>query len=75
VYSHSSATELAGRSESSAGSLNDQFAFHLGEAGHDVEEEAAGRCSCLGVDPVRQTAEVNLTRFERIEIQLIFTRA
>jgi hypothetical protein len=42
----------------------DQFALHPGEAGHNVEKEAAG--GCLGVDAVSQAAEVNFARLERI---------
>ena len=34
--------------------FDDQFALHLGKAGHDVEEEATG--GCLRVDAVGQAA-------------------
>jgi len=44
--------------------FRNQFALHLGEAGHDVKEEAAG--GCLGVDAVRQAAEVYFARLERV---------
>lgn len=57
-------TKLARGGETGPCPLDNQFALHLGEAGHDVEEEAAG--GRFGVDAVGQAAEVNLTRFERI---------
>jgi len=57
-------TELARGGETCPGSFHDQFALHLGKAGHNVEEEAAR--GCLGVYAVRQTAKVHLAGLERV---------
>jgi hypothetical protein len=54
--------KLARGGQTSLGPFHDQLTLHLGEAGHDVEEEAAG--GCLGVDTVCQAAEVHFARLK-----------
>ena len=56
--------KLARGGEACTCPLDDQSAFHLSKAGHDVEEEAAG--GCLGVDTVRQAEEVQVARLKGV---------
>jgi hypothetical protein len=51
------ATELAGNIEAGAGSFDGKFPFHLGQAGHDMEEESS-RCGA-GVDGVGEALELH----------------
>src|SRR5574337_1663656 len=51
------AAELPGDLQSGAGTLDGQLALHLGETGHHMEEEAAGRRA--GVDGVGQAVELD----------------
>src|SRR5574337_799276 len=51
------AAELAGDFQPGSGAFDGQLALHFGEAGHDVEEEAAGRRA--GVDGVGEAPELD----------------
>ena len=65
AFSTSGATELAGDCEAGLSALDDEFAFHFGEAGHDVEEEAAGGGG--GVDGVGEAFELDALLVELID--------
>ena len=48
---------MLGNRQSGTGALDGQLTFHLGKAGHDVEEEAPGRRA--GVDGVGEAPELD----------------
>jgi hypothetical protein len=51
------AAELPCNFEAGAGSFDGEFAFHLGQAGHHVKEEASRRRTCI--DRVGEALELN----------------